>query len=109
MNTRAFPEDKQFLWKPGGAGTAAAPMAADEVDPDVFAKADRVEQIDLAREELTSEIEAVKERVKEAQDDADAKLEAQQALGELESKAKELEEKLADPDSGVDLDSELED
>jgi vacuolar-type H+-ATPase subunit I/STV1 len=75
----------------------------------VFAKADKVEQIDLEREELSSEIEAVKARVKEAEDDADAKLEAEQALGELETKAKELDSKLADPDSAVDPDSESDD
>lgn len=102
MNTRAFPEGKKFMSKRTWARTAAVPEEADEVDPDVFAKADKVEQIDLEREELTSEIEAVKERVKQAEDDADAKLEAKQALGELESKAKELDDKLADPDSAVD-------
>lgn len=101
MNTRAFSEDRRFMWKPERARTAAVPVTAEEVDPDVFAKADRVEQIDLEREELTSEIKAVRERVKEAQDDADAKLEAEQTLGELESKAKELDERLADPDTVV--------
>lgn len=102
MNTRAIPADKRFMSKPTWARAAAAPKEGDDVDPDVFAKADKVEQIDLEREELTGEIEALKERVKEAKDDADAKQRAEQALGELESKAKELDDKLADPDSAED-------
>ena len=102
MNTRAFPEDKKFMSKPAWARAATAPIEGDDVDADVFAKADKVEQIDLEREELTSEIEAVKERVKEAQDDADAKQQAEEALVELETKARQLDEKLADPDAAVD-------
>jgi small-conductance mechanosensitive channel len=109
MNTRDFPEDRKFMSKPPRASTTTVPVEEDDVDPDVFAKADKVEQIDLEREELSSEIEAVKERVKEAEDDADAKLEAEQTLGELETKAKELDSKLADPDSAVDPAAESED
>jgi small-conductance mechanosensitive channel len=109
MNTRAYPQGTRFMSKTTRPMAAAAPSDADEVDPDVFAKADKVEQIELEREELTSEIEAVKERVKEAEDDGHAKQEAEQTLGELETKAKELDEKLEDPDSVVDPDSDLED
>lgn len=101
MNTRAYAEDRKFMSKPPRPSAMTAPEKSDEVDPDVFAKADKVEEIDLEREELTSEIEAVKERVKEAEDDADAKLEAEQALRELETKAKELDSKPADSDSAV--------
>lgn len=106
MNTRALAETRRFMSKPFPA--PAAPPDADEVDPDVFAKADKVERIELQREELTSEIEAVRERVKEAEADSEAKLEAQHALGELEVKARELDEKLEDPDTVVEADPERE-
>jgi small-conductance mechanosensitive channel len=99
MNTRALAESRRFMSRPIPSRSAASPVQADEVDPDVFAKADKVEQIELEREEVTSAIEAVKERVKETEDDPEAKQAAEEVLGELESKARELDEKLADPDS----------
>ena len=60
------------------------------------------EFVTMGRFPHTGRFEALKERVKEARDDADAKQRAEQALGELESKAKELDDKLADPDSAED-------
>jgi small-conductance mechanosensitive channel len=99
MNTRALAESRRFMSRPIPARAAASSGQDDGVDPDVFAKADKVEQIELEREEVTSAIEAVKERVKETEDDPEAKQAAEEVLGELESKARELDEKLADPDS----------
>jgi small-conductance mechanosensitive channel len=100
MNTRAYAEDRKFMSRAVPMPAASAEEAEEE-DPEVFAKADEVERVDYEREDLTEEIEQAKERVKAAKDDPDAKQAAEETLGELETKARELDAKLADPDSAV--------
>ncbi len=96
MNTRAYPEDRQFISraKPAEAeeGEGTAP---EEV---VFDKAHEVARLEEERAALGSEIESARAKLKEAKDDAEAKDRAATALAELEERAKELDARISGQD-----------
>lgn len=93
MNTRAYPEDRQFITRPKQA--AAAKDEGPPPEDVVFDKAQAVSRAEQERAELTAEMEKAHAKLKEAKDDAEAKERAAKRVSELEEQAKELDARIA--------------
>jgi len=97
MNTRAFTTDHAFVSEP--KRFAHREPEGPSAEAVMFDKAEEVSQLETERKQVTEEIEAVRDKLKELKDDSETSAAVAEELERLEERANEVDKRLADPDA----------